>query len=143
MTDFAPALGTLGGLLIGCGAGLLLLRNGRIAGISGILAQTLWPSAGEERGWRIMFLIGLPLGAAVVTVFRGPLTLEIHSDPLWLASAGILVGVGTRLGNGCTSGHGVCGIARKSPRSLGATATFLSVGAITVFVTRHLLGLGQ
>jgi uncharacterized membrane protein YedE/YeeE len=139
MTEFTPLSGTLGGLLIGLAAALLLLANGRVAGISGILGQAIWPTAGEERGWRIAFLVGLPLGAGFVALTRGPLVTDIQASPPVLVLAGLLVGFGTRLGNGCTSGHGVCGMARGSGRSVAATFTFMGVAGLVVFAVRHLI----
>lgn len=138
MTEFTPLSATLGGLLIGGAAGLLLLASGRIAGIAGILAQALWPAAGEARDWRIAFVAGLPLGAAIVAALRGPLAVQIDTSPTLLVAAGLLVGFGTRLGNGCTSGHGVCGMSRGAPRSIVATLVFMATAAVTVFVVRHL-----
>jgi uncharacterized membrane protein YedE/YeeE len=121
-----------GGALIGLGAAALLLVNGKIAGISGILSNIVHGVFGAQF-WRVAFLIGLVAPAAVVGVgqlnFAGGLPL--------LGVAGLLVGLGTRLGSGCTSGHGVCGIANLSPRSLLATATFMTVAVATVFVVRH------
>lgn len=140
MTEFTPGSAMLGGLMIGVAAALLLLANGRIAGISGIVGRALVPTEGETRGWRIAFVLGLPLGAALVAAFTGPLEVAIQASPLTLVAAGLLVGFGTRLGSGCTSGHGVCGLSRGSARSLVATLTFMTVAGITVFVTRHLLG---
>ena len=140
MTEFTPTSGALGGLLIGLAAGLLLLGSSRTAGISGIVGQMIWPADGEQRGWRVAFLLGLPLGAALVSLAWGPLAVDVAASPLVLVAAGILVGFGTRLGNGCTSGHGVCGVGRGSTRSIAATVTFMSVAALVVFVTRHLLG---
>ena len=142
MTEFTPVSGTIGGLLIGCGVAVLLLANDRVAGVSGILGQALWPSAGENRDWRIAFLIGLPLGAGITTLFTGGISIDIQASPATLVAAGLLVGFGTRLGNGCTSGHGVCGVARGSRRSIAATAAFMTAGVVTVFVTRHMLGTG-
>lgn len=143
MTNFTPLPALLGGILIGLSASLLLLSHGKIAGISGILGGLLSPGT-EDRGYRLWFLAGLLAAGALLAVFypaafpsSGP------SAPLWLvAVAGLLVGYGTRLGSGCTSGHGVCGISRLSPRSLTATATFMGTGALAVFVARHLLHLG-
>lgn len=140
MTEFTPFAGALGGLLIGLAAALLLLANGRIAGISGILGQLLWPSANEERGWRLAFLAGLPLGAALVSRIAGPMEVQIAASTPTLILAGILVGFGTRLGNGCTSGHGVCGISRGSVRSIVATLTFMVVAGVTVLFMRHGIG---
>ena len=139
MTDFTPLSATLGGVLIGLAASLLLLLNGRVAGISGILGRALAPSRGDL-AWRVAFLVGLPLGSGLVAALGGELPLTITSSPAVLVPAGLLVGFGTRLGNGCTSGHGVCGLSRGSARSLAATATFMGVAMLTVFVVRHLLG---
>jgi uncharacterized membrane protein YedE/YeeE len=139
-TQFAPLLGTLGGALIGCASALLWLVNGRIAGISGILGRALTPVRGDF-AWRLAFLIGLPLGASAVTLAAGDLHGFVITPrvPL-LVLGGLLVGFGTALGSGCTSGHGVCGIARGSRRSLAATAVFMAAGVLTVFVMRHGLG---
>ena len=136
ITDFTPGTALLGGALIGLAAALLLLASGRIAGISGILGGAL-AGPGEDRGWRLAFLIGLPLGAAVVSLVRGGLAISVSASPGVLIAAGLLVGFGTQLGSGCTSGHGVCGIARASRRSLAATGVFMATGALTVFVVRH------
>lgn len=140
MTHFTPLASTLGGLLIGLAAALLLFFNGRIAGISGVLGQALAPADGE-RGWRLLFLAGLLAGGAVLAVVH-PAAFSAAAPrsigPVILA--GLLVGVGTRLGGGCTSGHGVCGIARLSPRSIAATLVFMVAGGATVFVARHVLG---
>ncbi len=140
MTEFTPVASMLGGLLIGLAAALLLLVNGRVAGVSGILGQALWPSAGEERGWRTAFVLGLPLGASIVAYLNGPLIVEIETRPTMLIVAGLLVGFGTRLGNGCTSGHGVCGMSRGAARSIAATSTFMAVAVVTVFLVRHVFG---
>ena len=136
LTEFTPGTALLGGALIGLAAALLLLASGRIAGISGILGGAL-AGPGEDRGWRLAFLIGLPLGAAVVSLVRGGLAISVSASPGVLIAAGLLVGFGTQLGSGCTSGHGVCGIARASRRSLAATGVFMATGALTVFVVRH------
>jgi len=138
MANFTPIASLLGGLLIGTAAALLLLVNGRIAGISGIAAGLLSPQAGA-RTWRALFLAGLVAGAFVANrVGFGPLP-EIAAGWPFIILGGLLVGYGTRLGGGCTSGHGVCGLARLSSRSLAATATFMAAGIATVFVLRHLL----
>jgi uncharacterized membrane protein YedE/YeeE len=139
MTEFTPLSGAAGGLLIGLAAAILLLACGRVAGISGILGQAIWPAKGEERGWRLAFLAGLPLGAALVALVSGPLAVRIDAAPATLIVAGLLVGFGTRLGNGCTSGHGICGLGRGSTRSAAATIIFMAVAGVTVFVVRHLL----
>jgi uncharacterized membrane protein YedE/YeeE len=139
-TSFTPISATLGGLLIGLASAVLLLANGRIAGVSGIFGQLLWPSQGEPRDWRIAFVLGLTLGAWGVSLASGGLTTEIAASPGVIVLAGVLVGFGTRLGSGCTSGHGVCGISRGSPRSIVATLTFMAVGGLCVFLVRQLLG---
>jgi len=140
VTGFTPISAALGGVLIGLAAAALLFANGRVAGISGIIGQALWPAPGEGRSWRVAFLLGLPLGAALVSLVTGPLVVDIDANAGVLVAAGLLVGSGTRLGNGCTSGHGVCGMSRGSRRSIAATVTFMAVGGATVFVVRHLLG---
>ncbi len=141
-TPFTPLEGILGGALIGLASALLLVTDGKIAGISGILSRalTLAPARGDS-AWRVAFLAALPLGAALMIRASG----DVHgfaitrSWPLLLAG-GLLVGFGTALGNGCTSGHGVCGIARGSRRSIAATCTFMASAVITLFVLRHVLG---
>ena len=139
MTSFTPVSGFLGGMLIGCAAVLLLLANGRIAGVSGILGGLLTRVRGDV-AWRAAFVVGLWLGAAIYWLMRGEL-FAVESTASWpvLLAAGLLVGLGTRLGSGCTSGHGVCGIARLSKRSIVATAVFIGTGIATVFVTRHMV----
>jgi uncharacterized membrane protein YedE/YeeE len=131
--------GFLGGALIGLAAVLLLVANGRIAGVSGIVGGLLARAPGDT-GWRAAFVLGLWLGAFVYCAVRGellPVELETALPPT--VAAGLLVGLGTRLGSGCTSGHGVCGIARFSRRSMVATAIFMAAGIATVFVMRHVL----
>jgi uncharacterized membrane protein YedE/YeeE len=129
-----------GGGLIGGGAALLLVMNGRIAGISGIVGGIVAPAPGDV-AWRALFTAGLVVGGlvALLTMAAPFDTAGVPSLPV-VAVAGALVGVGTRIGSGCTSGHGVCGIGRMSPRSLVATFTFMLTGALTVLVTRHLGG---
>ena len=130
--DAAPMAGLAGGILIGLAAALMLLGLGRIAGISGLAARATGISAGGmDRGGAIAFIVGLPLGALVVSLLTGGLEASF-ADPVTLAVAGLLVGVGTRLGSGCTSGHGVCGVSRLSRRSLIATITFMAAGIGTV-----------
>jgi uncharacterized protein len=130
--------GLIGGALIGVAAVLLLALNGRIAGISGILGGLITATALGERLWRLAFIFGLIAGAGFYVLACGGLPLELQARGPMLVVAGLLVGVGTRLGSGCTSGHGVCGLARRSPRSLVATLLFMVAGALTVFLTRHL-----
>lgn len=128
--------GFAGGILIGCAAVLLLLLNGRIAGISGILGGA-FSTRGSERWWRGAFIFGLIAGAALYSLLVGPLRINPVASAPTLVLAGLLVGFGTRLGSGCTSGHGVCGLARRSPRSLIATATFIGFAILTVYLVRH------
>ena len=135
-TQFTPWPALAGGLLIGLAAAAFVLVNGRIAGISGILGGLLRPVPGDV-AWRVAFLAGLvaaPLAYAVVAPLP---TVRIDAGTGTLLTAGLLVGLGTRYGSGCTSGHGVCGLARLSPRSLVATASFMAAGFATVFVLRH------
>ena len=138
MTQFLPSL--LGGILIGIASSLLLLFNGRIAGVSGIAGGLLLPQRGEV-GWRAAFIGGLVGGGLLLRAFF-PQTLgaPVVTGVGLTVLAGLLVGFGTRLGNGCTSGHGVCGLSRGSLRSLVATGTFMVTGALAVFVMRHVLG---
>ena len=137
---FTPLAGLLGGALIGLASAALLLANGRIAGISGILGRSFLPEPGDL-AWRLAFLAGLPFGAALVTRLAGDVHgFALTGSPVLLVAGGLLVGFGTQLGSGCTSGHGVCGIARGSRRSIVATLVFMATGAITVFVMRHVLG---
>ena len=140
MTSFTPLNALIGGLLIGTSATLLLWLNGRIAGVTGMVTGLLVkPSASQI--WRLLFLIGLVVGTAAYS-FCGAATPTRQGFPVWLLIvAGLLTGYGTAQANGCTSGHGVCGLARFSVRSLVATATFLGVAIVTTFVVRHLLGI--
>ena len=131
--------GLIGGVLIGLASVLLLAVNGRIAGISGIVGGLVTGCSPGDRLWRIAFAAGLIAGAGAYGLARGGLPLHFQAQgPLYIV-AGLLVGFGTRLGSGCTSGHGVCGLARRSRRSLLATATFIGVAVVTVFTARHLL----
>ena len=130
--------GLIGGGLIGIASLLLLAVNGRIAGISGILGGIVCGNTAEDRWWRVAFVAGLIAGAEVYALVHGGLPLHFQAQGLWLIVAGLLVGVGNRIGSGCTSGHGVCGLARRSPRSLLATLTFILVAVITVFLSRHI-----
>jgi len=140
MEHFTPYSGLGGGLLIGVAASWLILMNGRIAGVSGILGGAFTNLSGELV-WRVAFLAGLVLGAAGVSAWNGaPPSIEIQASGASLIVAAFLVGVGTQMGAGCTSGHGICGIARLSPRSIVATAVFFVVAAATVFVIRHVVG---
>jgi uncharacterized membrane protein YedE/YeeE len=139
MTEFTPWTALAGGLLIGLAALLLMAANGRIAGVSGI-AGGLWSAVRGDRVWRLMFVAGLVGGCAMVLALGVRQPLPRPGFPVGLlVLAGLLVGYGTALASGCTSGHGVCGLARWSTRSLAATATFLGVAVVTTFVVRHLL----
>lgn len=138
-TAFAPRNAILGGALIGFAAVMLMIRLGRIAGISSILALAL-TERGNERAWRLAFLAGIGLGALAMANALGGFVPVFGVNPVWLAVAGLLVGYGTRLGAGCTSGHGICGLARFSKRSLIATLIFMASAIATVFVVRHAVG---
>jgi len=132
----------LGGVLLGIASSLLFVLNGRILGISGIIGEVPAAPSGD-RAWRVVFLAGLLLGGIVLLVFdRSALALASEQTVPVAIAAGVLVGVGTRMSNGCTSGHGLCGIGRLSKRSLVATLVFMATGALTVFVVRHLLHAG-
>ena len=136
-TPFEPLAGLVGGLLIGSSVVLLLLTLGRIAGISGIAAGAM-TQRGIERYWRLAFLIGVVLSAVLYMVFVGDLQVQTQVSSAWLIVAGLLVGFGTRLGSGCTSGHGVAGLSRLSPRSIVATLTFMGAAVLTTTIIRHL-----
>lgn len=140
MENFTPVSGLIGGMLIGLAAVLFLALNGRVAGISGVLGGLLGGTA-SELPWRAAFIIGIAAGPVLVALATGVMPLpEIETGWPILALAGLLVGFGTRLGSGCTSGHGVCGMARGSARSIAATMVFMAVAAATVFVMRHVAG---
>lgn len=141
MDPLPPLTAIAGGLLIGTTTALYLLLRGRIAGVSGMTATaTGIGSANVPWSEAAAFLVGLPLGALLIATLNGtPVIIIAASTPVLIAS-GLLVGFGTRLGNGCTSGHGICGIARLSLRSLAATATFMATAAATVFIVRHVIG---
>ena len=140
MTNFTPVTGLIGGALIGLAAALFVLVNGRVTGISGILGGVLGAPR-NDLGWRATFLAGLVAGPLLVAAVRGALPeITLQASLPMLIVAGLLVGFGTQLGNGCTSGHGVCGIARGSPRSIWATVVFLATAAATVFVVRYVIG---
>lgn len=136
---FTPYTALGGGVLIGLASAWLILMNGRVAGISGILGGVLDGAKGD-RGWRVAFILGLLVGPAIWGLFHALPAIDIRASTPMLVAAGLLVGVGTRYAAGCTSGHGVCGLSRLSPRSLAATMTFMAGGFATVYVVRHLLG---
>jgi uncharacterized protein len=140
MSNFTPFASFAGGLLIGLSAAAMLLFDGKIAGVSGILAGVLQPVK-SDTAWRLFFVGGLLSGGLILRALLPPSFAfgTLHSIPA-LAVAGLLVGAGTRLGNGCTSGHGVCGVARLSGRSMVATAVFIAAGAMVVYIVNHVLG---
>jgi uncharacterized protein len=141
ITEFTPLAGLLGGALIGLSAVLLMAGLGRIAGASGIFAGLFTLDFDEDFTWQLVFIIGLLMGAAWSGLFFYDVaSISFSGGPIPTIAGGLLVGVGTVLGGGCTSGHGICGLARFSRRSLAATCTFMGVALITVFIIRHVLG---
>ena len=136
--NFTPGLSLLGGILAGIASALFILNNGRIAGISGILGGLLNPRK-DDVMWRIAFLLGLIAAPTITFMFMPAPVVTIEAETATLITAGLLVGVGTRYGSGCTSGHGICGLSRLSPRSLVATLAFMATGMAVVFVMRHLV----
>lgn len=136
---FTPWSALAGGALIGLAAAIFALANGRVAGISGLLGSLLQPQ-GEGRGEKAAFLVGLLLAPLLWGLFAALPSIHFETSSLGLIVAGLLVGIGTRYGSGCTSGHGVCGISRLSPRSMLATLCFMATGFVTILVLRHLLG---
>jgi hypothetical protein len=143
MTEFTPVLSTLGGLMIGLAAALMLVFNGRIAGISGIFGSAITKRPGSDGMWRFAFVGGLVAGG-IGFFLLDPASFSLEMLPTrstWaFVVAGLLVGFGTRLGNGCTSGHGVCGLSRFSVRSLVATLSFMGAGVVAVFLFEHVIG---
>lgn len=134
----------VGGVMIGLAATLLLAFNGRIAGVSGVLGALVLDRKNEEAPWRVLFLVGLIVGAAICALLRPDLVaMTLQTGWTGMIVAGLVVGVGTRMGGGCTSGHGVCGMARLSQRSFVATLSFMVAGVVTVFVIRHVIGAGS
>lgn len=136
MDTFTPVSALIGGVLIGVAATILILWNGRVAGISGIVRGIFFGEKNEKR-WRFVFLVGLLLSPFIYSLFAPLPALEISNHFTKIAIAGLLVGFGTRLGSGCTSGHGVCGIARLSRRSIVATLVFMAAAIVTVYLTKH------
>ncbi len=137
--SFTPWPSLMGGLLIGIAAAMFLLFNGRIAGISGILGGLLdWPK--DDTVWRVWFLTGLLASPLVYGILIERPKIAVETSTGWLIIAGLLVGFGTQLGSGCTSGHGVCGISRRSRRSLVATVVFMAAGMLSVYMVRHVMG---
>ena len=137
-THFTPWTSLAGGLLLGLAAALFILFSGRVLGISGIVGGLLRPRKGDA-GWRLAFVLGMLVAPSLYALFAGPLQPRIDAGWGMVVVAGLLVGVGTRYGSGCTSGHGVCGLSRLSPRSLVATLAFMGAGFVTVFLIRHVL----
>ena len=137
---FTPYASFAGGLLIGIAAAILILFNGRIAGVSGILGQALNGGIVRDNLWRIAFVMGIIAAPAIWQIWVGEIEIAIQTNALWLMVAGLLVGVGTSYGSGCTSGHGICGLSRLSMRSLIATLSFIASGMVTVYIMRHVLG---
>ena len=142
MANFTPVASLLGGLLIGVASVWLLAANARIAGISGIL-HGLFAQPPGDRAWRAAFIAGLIAAGFAWHLLTGPAPVRENFGLGWVATAGLLVGFGTRFGGGCTSGHGVCGLGRFSLRSLVAVAVFMAVGVVAAVVTRHVLGVAS
>lgn len=138
--SFSPASALIGGALIGLAAVFLMIFNGRITGISGIVGQLLQKRVEGDSAWRVAFVAGLIVAPLVYQLFAVLPDIRIDADWSVLVLAGLLVGFGSRYGSGCTSGHGVCGLSQWSRRSILATLTFMSTGFVTVFVVRHLFG---
>ena len=140
IVNFTPFAALFGGALIGLSAALLYLFKGRIAGVSGIFGGILIPTK-ADLSWRVVFIAGIIIGGFIWHLITGEgKNITAAVEPLWIVIGGIIVGVGTTLGSGCTSGHGICGISRFSLRSILATLTFMATGFISVFIIRHLLG---
>lgn len=137
--NFTPWTALAGGALIGLASAIFVLFNGRIAGITGILGGLLVPKR-RDIGWRLAFIIGLTAAPFIWSLFAPLPAIQIEANDALLAVAGLIVGISTRYGSGCTSGHGVCGISRLSPRSIFATLAFMATGFLTVYVVRHILG---
>lgn len=137
-THFTPWAALAGGVLLGLASALFVLLNGRILGISGIVGGLLRPRDGDI-GWRVAFVLGMLVAPGLYWLVIGPTQPRIDATWAMVVIAGLLVGVGTRYGSGCTSGHGVCGLSRMSPRSLVATLAFMGAGFVTVFLIRHAL----
>lgn len=136
MTEFTPWMSIAGGMLIGLSAVLLMAFHGRIAGLSGVLGGLLPPFSIDWQ-WRVAFLAGAIIGPAIYMAIAGPIEFSIPAGPAALAIGGVIVGIGVTFGNGCPSGHGVCGMARLSPRSFVATLSFMATALVTVFLIRH------
>lgn len=143
MENFTPYSSLIGGLMIGAATVLMLWTSGRIAGISGILGGLLFRVSGDAL-WRALFIAGMLLAIPLYSLLVAkPVVIDIQAGPFLTIAAGLLVGIGSRMGSGCTSGHGICGISRFSKRSFAATATFIGTGVLTVFLLRHVIGIGS
>lgn len=141
--NFTPIASTIGGLIIGISATLMLLFNGRIAGISGI-SKGILTNTGHERHWRAVFILGIILGGALIVWLNPDNTAKVtQASVLQMAIGGLIVGFGTAMGTGCTSGHGVCGLGRRSVRSLGSVVTFMAMGFMTMFIMTHVLQIAR
>jgi hypothetical protein len=138
-THFTPVSASIGGALIGIAGALFILFNGRIAGISGIAGGLLRPKAGDT-AWRVAFVLGLVVAPIIYRVVTPMPDIQVDAGWPLVVAAGLMVGIGTRYGSGCTSGHGICGLSRLSPRAIMATLSFMAGGFAMVFVLRHLLG---
>lgn len=134
--NFTPWMSLAGGIVLGLASALFILFNGRVLGISGIVGGLLRPKT-RDIVWRLSFLLGMLVAPSLYVAFIGPMQASIDASWAMVIVAGLLVGIGTRYGSGCTSGHGVCGLSRMSPRSLVATLSFMAAGFITVFLLRH------
>jgi len=139
MTEFTPIIGLIGGSIIGLSAVVLLLFKGRVAGISGIL-NGVFTTDGKELGWRLLFLLGIVLGPFIAQLFGSYLPSNIELSWTTIIIGAFLVGFGTNLAGGCTSGHGICGVGRFSLRSISATVVFMSIAMVTVFLSSYLRG---
>ena len=138
--NFTPYASLIGGVMIGLSALLLMLTHGRVMGVSGILGGIVMPSGRSDIGWRVLFVIGMLAGPFAVIYFLGrPVDIMPAASGMILPVAGFIVGLGTAIGSGCTSGHGICGLARLSPRSLVAVGAFMTTGIDTVFLARHVM----
>lgn len=138
LVHFTPLASLIGGAVIGLTAGLMILLAGRVAGIAGIIGGLF--NGASDKSWRLFFIAGLLISPMIWTLFAPLPALQMVTSPLGLIIAGLLVGIGTRYANGCTSGHGVCGLSRFSLRSLVAVVSFMGTGFLTVFIVKHLLG---
>lgn len=134
--NFTPWMSLAGGIVLGLASAMFILFNGRVLGISGIVGGLLRPKT-RDIVWRLSFLLGMLVAPSLYVAFIGPMQASIDASWAMVIVAGLLVGIGTRYGSGCTSGHGVCGLSRMSPRSLVATLSFMAAGFITVFLLRH------